>query len=551
MKSNGLSFYHPLAFWFGCALLVAGVFSHMPMFMMGQHTHWQMVGMPMDNWMLAGMAVIPLGLLLAGYGLMPRLQHMRMMLQGERETLHFHIADGVALNREHWKLVIVLVIALAIDVMKPATLGFVMPGMSAEYAITKPTASLLALFALIGTTVGSIVWGRLADVFGRRAAILLSALMFMGTAICGAMPGFGWNLTMCFLMGASAGGMLPIAFTLMAETVPAAHRGWLLVALGGIGTSAGYLLAAGAAATLEPMFSWRVLWLLGLPTGAIIIFLNRFIPESPRFLSGAGLPDEARAVLLKFAGAPISGTTAAGLERDDAQHPPPPVMDEQHPVIGMRQLLHGRHARITWGLLVCGVAWGLVNFGFLLWLPINLVELGVEAKATSALLARSAILALPGIGVVIWLYHRWSSFKSLVVFIALTALSLLAFFAMGMLRLRSDAATVVAVVALLVSVSGVIAMLIPYAAEIYPVHLRGTGAGVVAASSKFGGILGAGLGVLGFFGHFTLSALLIAVPMAISGVLLLRSGIETRGHRLEDIQDALVRRLPDRNLPQQ
>ena len=111
----------------------------------------------------------------------------------------------------------------------------------------------------------------------------------------------------------SAGGLLPVAFTLMAETVPAAHRGWLLVALGGIGTSAGYLLAAGAAATLEPMFSWRVLWLLGLPTGALIVFLNRYIPESPRFLSDAGLLDQARAVLGRF---------SVQLEADDADQTP-------------------------------------------------------------------------------------------------------------------------------------------------------------------------------------------------------------------------------------
>src|SRR3546814_7649490 len=117
-------------------------------------------------------------------------------------------------------LVVVLVVALAVDVMKPATLGFVMPCMSLEYSISTPTASVLALLALIGTTVGSIVWGRLADVFGRRAGILLSALMFIGTAICGAMPTFEWNLGMCFLMGASAGGLLPHAFTLMAEAVP-------------------------------------------------------------------------------------------------------------------------------------------------------------------------------------------------------------------------------------------------------------------------------------------------------------------------------------------
>ncbi len=98
-------------------------------------------------------------------------------------------------------------------------------------------------------------------------------------------------------------------------------------------------------------------------------------------------------------------------------------------------------------------------------------------KAASALLAKSAIYALPGIAVVIWLYHHWSSFKSLVVFIALTTLSLLAFFAMGALHIRSEALTVVATASLLISISGVIAMLIPYAAEIYPVHLRGTGFG--------------------------------------------------------------------------
>lgn len=535
MKAGGFSFHHPVAFWLGSALIVAGVLAHMPMFLMGRHTHWQMVGMPMTAEMWLGMGLIPLGLALACYGLMPRIAQMRAALHGDAGQLHFHVADGVPLNREHWKLVVVLVIALAVDVMKPATLGFVMPGMSAEYEISKPTASLLALFALTGTTVGSVVWGRIGDLFGRRAAILLGALMFIGTAICGAMPEFEWNLAMCFLMGASAGGLLPIAFTLMAETVPAAHRGWLLVALGGIGTSAGYLLAAGAAATLEPLFSWRVLWLLGLPTGALIIFLDRYIPESPRFLSNMGLAHEARAVLRRFTG------DAAGIEREDAAHPAPPALDEQHPVRGARALLHGRHAPISWGLLTCGVAWGLANFGFLLWLPVNLTELGVDPKAASALLAKSALWALPGIAVVIWLYHRWSSFRSLVLFIVLSTLSLLLFAAMGALGLRSEALTTAATALLLTSISGVIAMLIPYAAEIYPVHLRGTGSGVIAASSKAGGILGAGLGVLGFFSHFTLSALLIALPMAVSAVMLWRSGIETRGHRLEEIQAALSR----------
>ena len=540
MTSDGISFHHPIAFWLGSLFLVAGVLAHAPMFAMSAHTNYLMVGMPMDATMLTGMAMIPIGLLLAAYGLTPRLEQMRQTVQGARNHAGFHLADSAPLNRAHWTLFGVLIVALSIDVMKPATLGFVMPGMTAEYSISTQTGALLALVALTGTTVGSVLWGWLADRFGRRAAILLSALMFIGTSICGAMPTFEWNLAMCFLMGASAGGLLPITFTLMAETIPAAHRGWLLVALGGIGTSAGYLLAAGAAALLEQRYSWRVLWLLGLPTGAVIILLNRWIPESPRFLSSIGLENEARTVLMKFS-ATRSAESSGAIFRDDDVASSAPILDEQHPIKGLRELVRGRYAHISLGLAVCGTAWGLVNFGFLLWLPTNLVLLGIPASGSSTLLAQSALFALPGIPLVVWLYHRWSTIKSLILFIALSTLSLLAFLTIAMLELQSAIATTIATVALLISISGVIAMLIPYATEIYPVQMRGTGSGVIAASSKFGGILGAALGAVGFFDHFMLSAALIAIPLAISGVLLIRNGVETRGYRLEDIQSAMAR----------
>jgi MFS transporter, putative metabolite:H+ symporter len=521
------SFHRPIAFWTGCAVIIAGVGSHIPMFMMGAAMGYQLAGMPMDRLMIGGMALIPFGLALACYGMIPRFAGMA---RSGTAPMQFHVADGVPLNAEHWKLVAVLMVALAVDVLKPATLGFVMPGMTREYEITRETAGVLPLVALTGTTVGSVIWGRFADRFGRRSAIMLSALMFVGTAICGAMPSFEWNLAMCFLMGASAGGLLPIAFTLMAETVPARHRGWLLVALGGIGTSGGYLLAAGSAAWLEPMFSWRVLWLLGLPTGLLIIVLGRFIPESARFLAGAGLQDEARAVLARFAG-------NQGVEADS----PPPAPEHSagaHTVIPA-QLLRGKHAAITWGLVVCGVAWGMANFGFLLWLPTNLGRMGMDPGAASALLTRSALIALPGTALVIWMYHSWSSLKSLVAFITLTMLSLLLFFVLDLAKVQSNAAMVIATALLLVSASGVIAMLIPYSAEIYPVQLRGTGSGLVAAGSKFGGILGALCGVFGLFSYFAASALLIAIPMALAAIMLARSGVETRGRRLEEIQHAL------------
>jgi MFS transporter, putative metabolite:H+ symporter len=76
----------------------------------------------------------------------------------------------------------------------------------------------------------------------------------------------------------------PITFSLLAETIPPRHKGWVMVLIGG-NLAVAFLAASWLSASLVPGYSWRVLWLVGLPTGVLLILLNRFIPESPRFLS--------------------------------------------------------------------------------------------------------------------------------------------------------------------------------------------------------------------------------------------------------------------------
>ncbi|HEX5953139.1 MAG TPA: MFS transporter, partial [Rhodanobacteraceae bacterium] len=269
--------------------------------------------------------------------------------------------------------------------------------------------------------------------------------------------------------------------------------------------------------------------------GALIVVLNRFIPESPRVLANAGLEAQARAVLARFAGSPEA------LVKDVAPVDAP-VLEVHRPRAGFREMLRGRHATITLALMACGLAWGMVNFGFVLWLPANLHKLGLDTRAAGTLMAQSALLAIPGIALVVWLYQRWSSFKTLVLFVALTVLALLAFAAVEVGGLRAQSFTIAATVLLLIAISGVIATMIPYAAEIYPVHLRGTGSGLIAAGSKAGGILGALLGVAGVFDSFLVSAVVIAVPMTVAGTMLWRGGVETRGRELESIQKVMCDR---------
>ncbi|MGI9086139.1 MAG: hypothetical protein ACR2HH_00105 [Chthoniobacterales bacterium] len=53
----------------------------------------------------------------------------------------------------------------------------------------------------------------------------LSAVVFVGTSICGALPSLNWNIFMCFLMELGAGGMLPVTYALLAETMPSGIAG--------------------------------------------------------------------------------------------------------------------------------------------------------------------------------------------------------------------------------------------------------------------------------------------------------------------------------------
>ena len=180
-------------FWLGSALVAGGVVLHLPMFWMARDMGFRLAGMPMDRGMVLGMAAFIVGVAAAGVGLLPG--------RRARTASDLHVIEGVRLLPAHVELMAVLTLALVIDVMKPASLGFVVPGMLKEYGVAKTTVAWLPFAALTGTVVGSLVWGWLADAFGRRASILLSSVMFIGTSICGAMPDFWWNVGMCFLMG--------------------------------------------------------------------------------------------------------------------------------------------------------------------------------------------------------------------------------------------------------------------------------------------------------------------------------------------------------------
>lgn len=496
-------------FWTGCAAIAIGVLLHLPMLAMAHDMGNHLAGMEMDPAMWIGMALILAGVPLAIWGALPG----RRAPHGADAGTSYEAPDSTPLNRWHAGVLAVLILGLVIDVMKPATLGFVLPGLAHEYGIERSTAALLPFVALLGTTIGSFLWGWLADVYGRRVSILLSTILFVSTSICGAMPAFELNLLMCFLMGASAGGMLPVVYALLAEVMPPRHRSWVLVLVGGTGLVGGYLAASAAAHTFEPIFGWRALWLQGFPTGILLLALARLIPESPRFLAEQGRIEELEAMTAKFGIVPAPRAAPPGDSAVAAQ----------------------RHGRLTFALVITALAWSFVSFGLLLWLPSDLQARGYSAELASGIIASSALVALPTIMLAALLYSRWSSKWTFVLTIALTLLGLAGALLPGHV-LASDAVVITVIFLLVVGSNGMIAVLLPYAAENYPLGIRGRATGLVAGSSKFGGVAVQGLALLGLIPTLGGAALALLGPMALSLGLVAWAGRETRGRSLRELE---------------
>jgi len=489
------------------------------MFIMGRSTGYRLAGMPMGNGMLIGMGLIVAGFAATAYGLMPR--------RPTGVIAYEEIAppENAPLTTAHWVQIVVLAVALIIDIMKAATLGFVTPGMRVEYGLSFATVALLPFAGLLGTTVGSFAWGALADFYGRRATILLAAVIFMGTSICGAMPSFNWNIFMCFLMGVGAGGMLPVAYALLAEIMPTRHRGWCLVLVGGIGTVGGYFATSALSAVLQPVFGWRIMWLINLPIALILIVVSPVLQESARFLQSMGRLREARETLARFG---ISIDTQR-VEQVQTQNRPPATPLKVRDLLG-----------VTIALTLAALAWGFVNFGVMLWLPGSLVAEGRSMGVASALITRSTLIAAPTIVVAAYLYSIWSTKRVLVLSIGITTLGLVA------ILLRDNGAwpilsnPVIPVSLLIVGTSGVISILLPYAAESYPLRLRGRATGWVAGFSKAGGLIAQGMGALALVPALGVAAGLVAIPSVLSMLLIVLLGRDTRGRDLRELETAQV-----------
>lgn len=193
--------------------------------------------------------------------------------------------DSQPMSRYQKKVVFLCFLIAALDGFDAANVGFVGPAIRAHWHLR--AADLAPVFGagLFGIMAGGILFGPLADKYGRKMVLVVSVLLFgLASLVSAFAPDLRFLVILRFLTGIGLGGAMPNAITLTSEYCPGGRRcGYTTLMFCGftIGAIAGGLLTAQLVGTI----GWQgVLAAGGVLPIALVPFLLRYLPESIRFL---------------------------------------------------------------------------------------------------------------------------------------------------------------------------------------------------------------------------------------------------------------------------
>jgi SHS family lactate transporter-like MFS transporter len=169
-------------------------------------------------------------------------------------------------------------------------LTFCLDAIAATFHVGLATAAKAIFWTLLMRPVGALVFGAMAEKFGRRPTLMVNVVSYSVFVMASALaPTFGWFLAMRALFGVAMGGEWGVGAALALESLPAEGRGFFSGLL-----QEGYVMGNILAAVVYLMFpylhgvgsftAWRVLFLVGAVPSLLLLVLLRKVDESPAWL---------------------------------------------------------------------------------------------------------------------------------------------------------------------------------------------------------------------------------------------------------------------------
>lgn len=190
-----------------------------------------------------------------------------------------------SVNSYGWKALIGSAVGYAMDGFDLLILGFMLPAISADLALSPTQAGSLVTWTLIGAVAGGIVFGSLSDKYGRVRVLTWTIVLFaVFTGLCAFAQGY-WDLLIYrTIAGIGLGGEFGIGMALAAEAWPAKHRA-KAASYVALGWQVGVLVAALLTPLLLPIIGWKGMFLVGIIPAFVAWYLRAKLHEPQVFVA--------------------------------------------------------------------------------------------------------------------------------------------------------------------------------------------------------------------------------------------------------------------------
>jgi MFS transporter, putative metabolite transport protein len=443
------------------------------------------------------------------------------------------LIDRAPLTAMQWRVWGLAAAGKFLEGMIVFTGGLSLPLLVDRFALMPWQAGWVASAALVGILVGALATGGLADRWGRRPLFIAEmALLALGLLLAALSSSVTGLLLALVLTGLALGADYPTAHLVIAESMPTAVRGRLVLAafaFQALGVVTGTAMATLVLERCPGPMAWRWLQLLPLLPVVLVGWGRWGVPESGHWLLSRGQRLEAQAQLARL------------LEHPDLVLPPLAGGDPLAPGLtrwpgAWRQLLQPALLRAT---ALASLPWflqDLATYGVGLFTPLLLVDgLGDGSPARPTLVIDLGLLL--GMAAAVALADRWGRIPLQITgFVGCAAALLLAALAHADAARPAHGALLLAGLLLFQVMTnlGPNAQTYLLAGEVFPTAVRGSGAGLAAAAGKLGAVLTALVGPP-LLAHWGASPLLcvLAFTSLLGALVTWICRIETRGRALE------------------
>jgi putative MFS transporter len=426
----------------------------------------------------------------------------------------------------HVRTRIIIGVATFFDAFDALAIAAVLPVLAPLWKLSGPQIGFLIAAGYLGQLVGALFFGWVAERYGRVTAMIWSIPIF---AVMSLVCAFAWDYNALAaartVQGFGLGGEIPVAATYISELARSNLRG-RFVLLYELVFPVGLVSVGLIGVWVVPNFGWQWMFVIGAIPAFLAFFLQRLLPESPRWLATRGRNAEAQAAL-------------AWIERETEKStgrplpPPQPVVHTHNRAASWSDLFGPIYLRRTLVVWVIWFAAYFFNYGLVVWLPTiyrtvyklplgQALQYGLITQAVGFFGALTCALTIDRVGRRPWFALAFAA----------NAIALGALFVLGtdsperVLIFVSGGYFFVSVLSIGVYV---------YTPELYPTRARAIAVGTASAWLRFASILGPA--IVGFIVGSGLGAvfLVFAAVGLIGAVITGLFAVETKGRILEEV----------------